>query len=94
MTAILEPSGMRLRIETDRNHVADPATSKLTSFADSASHDAPAWTVLFARVAAVVTDTGSPVAHAPLVARERLLQGPQSRHPDTNSSRQAATKKR
>jgi pyruvate,water dikinase len=31
---------------------------------------APAWTVLFARVAAVVTDTGSPMAHASLVARE------------------------
>lgn len=30
----------------------------------------PAWTVLFARVAAVVTDTGSPMAHASLVARE------------------------
>jgi pyruvate,water dikinase len=31
---------------------------------------APAWTVLFARVAGVVTDTGSPMAHASLVARE------------------------
>ena len=31
---------------------------------------APAWTVLFARAAAVVTDTGSPMAHASLVARE------------------------
>ena len=30
----------------------------------------PAWTVLFARAAAVVTDTGSPMAHASLVARE------------------------
>jgi rifampicin phosphotransferase len=31
---------------------------------------APAWTSIFARVAAVVTDTGSPMAHASLVARE------------------------
>ena len=31
---------------------------------------APAWTPLFARVAAVVTDTGSPMAHASLIARE------------------------
>ncbi|MDP2314706.1 MAG: PEP/pyruvate-binding domain-containing protein [Pseudomonadota bacterium] len=30
----------------------------------------PAWTPLFARAAAVVTDTGSPLAHASLVARE------------------------
>lgn len=30
----------------------------------------PAWTVLFARAAAVVTDTGSPLAHASLAARE------------------------
>jgi pyruvate,water dikinase len=30
----------------------------------------PAWTPLFARAAAVVTDTGSPIAHASLVARE------------------------
>ena len=31
---------------------------------------APAWTPLFARVVAVVTNTGSPMAHASLVARE------------------------
>jgi len=31
---------------------------------------APAWTPLFARAAAVVTDTGSPFAHAAVVARE------------------------
>jgi pyruvate,water dikinase len=30
----------------------------------------PAWTPLFARAAAVVADTGSPMAHASLVARE------------------------
>jgi pyruvate,water dikinase len=30
----------------------------------------PAWTPLFARVAAVVTDVGSPLAHASLIARE------------------------
>jgi rifampicin phosphotransferase len=30
----------------------------------------PAWTLLFARAAAVVTDTGSPLAHASLAARE------------------------
>jgi rifampicin phosphotransferase len=30
----------------------------------------PAWTPLFARAAAVVTDTGSPLAHASLAARE------------------------
>jgi len=30
----------------------------------------PAWTPLFVRAAAVVTDTGSPAAHASLVARE------------------------
>ncbi|HEU0000340.1 MAG TPA: PEP/pyruvate-binding domain-containing protein [Ktedonobacteraceae bacterium] len=30
----------------------------------------PAWTMLFARAAAVVTDTGSPLAHASLAARE------------------------
>jgi pyruvate,water dikinase len=30
----------------------------------------PAWTVLFARAAAVVTDTGSPLSHAAIVARE------------------------
>ena len=30
----------------------------------------PAWSILFARAAAVVTDTGSPLAHASLVARE------------------------
>ena len=30
----------------------------------------PAWTTLFARAAAVVTDTGSPLAHASLAARE------------------------
>jgi pyruvate,water dikinase len=31
---------------------------------------APAWTPLFSRVAAVVTDTGGALAHASLVARE------------------------
>ena len=31
---------------------------------------APAWTPLFARAAAVITDTGSPAAHASLIARE------------------------
>lgn len=31
---------------------------------------APAWTPLFARAAAVVTDSGSLAAHASLVARE------------------------
>ncbi|MCK6551979.1 hypothetical protein L6R52_39475 [Myxococcota bacterium] len=31
---------------------------------------APAWTPLFAKIAAVVTDSGSPMAHASLVARE------------------------
>ena len=30
----------------------------------------PAWTPLFARAAAVVTDVGSVIAHAALVARE------------------------
>ena len=30
----------------------------------------PAWSILFGRAAAVVTDTGSPLAHASLVARE------------------------
>ena len=30
----------------------------------------PAWTPLFAHAAAVVTDTGSPLAHASLAARE------------------------
>ena len=30
----------------------------------------PAWTPLFTRAAAVVTDTGSPLAHASLAARE------------------------
>ena len=30
----------------------------------------PAWTPLFARAVAVVTDTGSPLAHASLAARE------------------------
>ena len=39
-----------------------------TGIAEGAT--APAWTVLFARVAAVVTETGSPMAHASLVARE------------------------
>jgi pyruvate,water dikinase len=31
---------------------------------------APAWTPLFARAAAVVTDVGSPAAHASIIARE------------------------
>jgi rifampicin phosphotransferase len=31
---------------------------------------APAWTPLFTRAAAVVTDVGSPAAHASIVARE------------------------
>jgi pyruvate,water dikinase len=31
---------------------------------------APAWTPLFARAAAVVTDIGSPAAHASIIARE------------------------
>jgi pyruvate,water dikinase len=30
----------------------------------------PAWSILFGRAAAVVTDTGSPLAHTSLVARE------------------------
>jgi len=30
----------------------------------------PAWTILFGRVAAVVTDTGNPASHASIVARE------------------------
>ncbi|MDP9266233.1 MAG: PEP-utilizing enzyme [Chloroflexota bacterium] len=30
----------------------------------------PAWTLLFARVAAIVTDTSSPSSHASIVARE------------------------
>jgi len=30
----------------------------------------PAWSIIFGRAAAVVTDTGSPLAHTPLVARE------------------------
>ena len=35
-----------------------------------ASVTAPAWTPLFARAAAVVTDVGSPAAHASIIARE------------------------
>ena len=35
-----------------------------------ASVTTPVWTLLFARAAAVVTDTGSPLAHASLAARE------------------------
>ena len=35
-----------------------------------ASLTAPAWTPLFTRAAAVVTDTGSPAAHASIIARE------------------------
>jgi pyruvate,water dikinase len=31
---------------------------------------APAWTPLFRRAAAVVTDVGSPAAHASIIARE------------------------
>jgi len=31
---------------------------------------APAWTPLFARAAAIVTDVGSPASHASIVARE------------------------
>ena len=31
---------------------------------------APAWTPLFTRAAAVVTDVGSPAAHASIIARE------------------------
>jgi rifampicin phosphotransferase len=31
---------------------------------------APGWTPLFARAAAVVTDVGSPAAHASIIARE------------------------
>jgi pyruvate,water dikinase len=35
-----------------------------------APHTAPAWTPLFSRAAAVVTDVGSPAAHASIIARE------------------------
>jgi len=35
-----------------------------------ASLTAPAWTPLFTRAAAVVTDVGSPAAHASIIARE------------------------
>ena len=35
-----------------------------------ASITAPAWTPLFARAAAVVTDVGGPLSHGSIVARE------------------------
>lgn len=35
-----------------------------------ASITTPAWTPLFARAAAIVTDVGGPLGHGPIVARE------------------------
>lgn len=45
---------------------------------------APAWTPLFARVAAVVTDGGSLAAHASLIAREYAIPAVVATHDATN----------
>ena len=40
---------------------------------------APAWTPLFSRAVAVVTDVGSPAAHASIIARDRSSSNGQQR---------------
>ncbi len=52
---------IRIPEEFDRLQPGDVLIAPVTT---------PAWTLLFARAAAVVTDTGSPLAHASLAARE------------------------
>jgi rifampicin phosphotransferase len=55
---------VRSEADFDRLAVGDVLVCRLTT---------PAWTVLYARAAAIVTDLGSPLSHAAIVAREHAI---------------------
>ena len=63
-------SGGRLRLLFDGGCNLAPIQRRGTLDQATVLMTAPAWTPLFSRVAAIVTDTGSVAAHASIVARE------------------------